>query len=494
MDSSLRIEIENLRSIKSFNFDFPIKKGISVITGENGSGKSTIMSVLATLFSKFRINDFTEIDINSDTAIKISFKDRSVEYKTKEKKLYKSKDEKLPISGFYEGSIIHGTRFRDTTLTALKAADNVNPDYLVPADDFVLSNFGYILHNNKNYYNEIFRIKKREIARDLMFLENVPYFFKHNGHHINQYHMSTGECLLMSLLHLINNTVIRRRKEFINATPYLVLIDEIELALHPSAINRLITFLEELTTRQNVAILFSSHSIEVIRRIASPNIYYLVNNNGAITTENPCYPAYVTKDLYITDGFDFLILVEDELAKYVIERIINENKLYNNRLIQVLPCGGWNQVLRMHIDIIKSKLAGPNVQILTILDGDVKEDVKGYSKSNAEYNDLPKNFLPIKSIEKYLLSNLVTDVNYAFKKEFFDKFVRLTSASETISQYQERHPRDSDGKLLLKFLINKTVDEGSVESQMRRQFCEFIFDHTDFEPLVKFITRMLAFK
>lgn len=337
MSNNLSLKIVNFKNIKTVVFNLPIERGISVLTGENGSGKSTIMGILATKFSQYQITEFSSFDFRDDTEIQLTYKDKEIKYKTVSGKLEKTVDMRIPLFGFFEGSIIHGTRFRDTTKDALKAADNVNPDYLIEADKFVVSNLGKILHNSETYYNHIYRIKKKEIAQDQLFLKNVPYFIKNNNTFINQYHMSTGECLLISLLHLLNNTIIRRSNEFKNGDPYIILIDEIEMALHPSAITRLITFLEELVESENVCILFSSHSIEVIRRINSKNIYYIEYNAGNLIIENPSFPAYVTRDLYLTDGFDFLLLVEDDLAKYVIDRIINQERLYNNRLIQVLP-------------------------------------------------------------------------------------------------------------------------------------------------------------
>ena len=55
----------------------------------------------------------------------------------------------------------------------------------------------------------------------------------------------------------------------------LILIDEIELALHPSAIMRLVDFLQKLATEYNLAIYFSSHSIELLRKIKPSNIFHL---------------------------------------------------------------------------------------------------------------------------------------------------------------------------------------------------------------------------
>lgn len=51
--------------------------------------------------------------------------------------------------------------------------------------------------------------------------------------------MSAGENMLISLLHMLNVVIVRPAK---SEDVRLILIDEIELALHPSAIMRLVDF------------------------------------------------------------------------------------------------------------------------------------------------------------------------------------------------------------------------------------------------------------
>lgn len=82
--------------------------------------------------------------------------------------------------------------------------------------------------------------------------------------------MSAGENMLISLLHMLNVVIVRPAK---SEDVRLILIDEIELALHPSAIMRLVDFLQKLATEYNLAIYFSSHSIELLRKIKPSNIF-----------------------------------------------------------------------------------------------------------------------------------------------------------------------------------------------------------------------------
>lgn len=80
--------------------------------------------------------------------------------------------------------------------------------------------------------------------------------------------MSTGENLLLSIL----NSLYIKNKERKNASKQcIIFLDEIELALHPSSLKRLVAFLEDMARQYDYAIYFSTHSIELISGIKPDN-------------------------------------------------------------------------------------------------------------------------------------------------------------------------------------------------------------------------------
>ncbi len=201
--------------------------------------------------------------------------------------------------------------------------------------------------------------------------------------------------MLISLIDFINNLV---RKG--NYKKLFFLIDEVELALHPAAIDRLQLFLDKLIkkSKTELVIYFSTHSSELIQRIPAKNIYLLENDEDVLSVLNPCYPNYAVRNLYVPNGFDFLLLVEDELTKAIVDRVINENNLSTSKLCCVLPAGGCTQMLKLHYDMVTYNTLGVGKHIISIFDGDVKDDIC----KKDEYKSLPKCFLPIPSVEKYL--------------------------------------------------------------------------------------------
>lgn len=78
--------------------------------------------------------------------------------------------------------------------------DRLSESDIIPADDFVKSNLGMILHNDNAYFKSLFILKK-DVAQKSG-LTSDPYFFKTDeGVLVSQARMSTGENLLISILH-----------------------------------------------------------------------------------------------------------------------------------------------------------------------------------------------------------------------------------------------------------------------------------------------------
>lgn len=128
-----------------------------------------------------------------------------------------------------------------------------------------------------------------------------------------------------------------------------------------------------------------------------PSELYKVNNNdGILTIEPNCYPSYLIRDLYSNVSPDFLLLVEDELSQLVVNKILSKYSLRTSKLIHCVPVGGWQNVLDLHKELYNKKVLGANTSIISILDGDIANEL------SKEQKKLPHIFLPIPSIEKFL--------------------------------------------------------------------------------------------
>ena len=108
---AIKMTIHNIKSVNDFVFEIPTQKGLYAITGENGSGKSTIMSCAATAFYKPILLSYFGYPFEGS---KIEF-----EYEGKTRRVLSAGKRwldpvgSLGITGFYEGSIVFGNRFKD---------------------------------------------------------------------------------------------------------------------------------------------------------------------------------------------------------------------------------------------------------------------------------------------------------------------------------------------------------------------------------------------
>lgn len=468
----LNVKIRNIKSIDNLEIDLPIENGLYAITGQNGSGKSTLVTCASSVFFNMKMNAYFG-KTNQDASIDFQLNGSTRSWKKTNNGGWERRSEgTMDIKGFYEGSIIFGNRFRNTSYRLLKELDKIQDDQLTIADEFIRTNLGKILHNDINYYEKLFKVSSKDRDREFEFRGDI-FFYEKNGRRVSQFHMSTGENLLVNVL---NSLHLRNNDRASLTKPCLMFLDEIELALHPSSLKRLVEFLREMSNEYNYAIYFSTHSIELIGSIKPENIFFLqrhADNSAEII--NPCYPAYATRILYDHSGYDHVFLVEDDLAKEIINKILRKNKLLDSKLIHILPCGGYTNVIDLAKDVVNSNLLGKVASVSIILDGDVKSEAEKYIQKNHIKNNIPLSYLPIESLEKYLKQKLFHKVDQKLFRTLNDYIFHQVSLSDIIKKYRrEIDPsKDNNGKKLFERIIN----EIELRKKSRNDLIEIIVDH-----------------
>lgn len=132
----------------------------------------------------------------------------------------------------------------------------------------------------------------------------------------------------------------------------LVLIDELELATHPRAQTQLFTYLNKFSTEKNLTIIFSTHSVSLIKGTNRKQVIFLDNTGGIVRSIKGCYPTYTLG--HISSGEevapDCIVYVEDDSGKKCINAML---ELYRQQTqLNVLlpttitvPLGGFRQIL-----------------------------------------------------------------------------------------------------------------------------------------------------
>ena len=456
MKMNLVMNIKNIKGIEKFKFSFPLDKGIYAITGENGSGKSTLISCASTVFYQMPMYEHFGRPNNASIEFEINSATRSWHYNGK-KWEQENSEKKMKINGFYEGSIIFGNRFKDTKISVINLLDSFSEEDTYPARKFVIDNLGLILHNDVNYYKELF-VAKKTVA-DKNGLSRATYFYRtKKGEFVSQPRMSTGENLLLSILNSLE-ILRKKRLEHNDGRPCIVFLDEIELALHSSALRRLILFLKEVAEETNLSIFFSTHSLELLREIKAQNIFYLTKTlEDSITVTNPCYPAYATRNLYGDDGYgnDLVILVEDDLAKMIIEKIMISKNIAQNIRFKILPTGGWTNTITMAFDVTSLNLLIRGTKLAVILDRDIKDSVPKFVSNNKQYSGIRIDYLPISSLEKYLKLHLVDKTDNQLFRYLDTYLFQKRPLTEIIREYKRGSKgEDSDGKSFYGVLLDE---------------------------------------
>ena len=160
----------------------------------------------------------------------------------------------------------------------------------------------------------------------------------------------------------------------------LVLIDEIELALHPRVQYNFLNFLKNLAQAKNLTVIISTHSSSLIK--AAPNLIYIERQaNGDIAIEYDCYPAIALQNIAIQEEIlpDFAFFVEDEFAKYLLEAMLDfyfRNVNVSRRpIIKTLPVGGYKETIKLTRNS-QGYLMPFNTTALCFLDLDVQVSIQ----------------------------------------------------------------------------------------------------------------------
>lgn len=485
----MRMNIHKIKCIDELTIDLPIERGLYAITGQNGSGKSTIAACASSVFFSFPMKQYfgkTEDDASISFKLGDSFRFWT---KTNGSWQRKSSGPDMNIKGFYEGSLIFGNRFKDMSYENLYSLDSIDQDKLIMADDFIRKNLGMILQGDEEFYEKLWQVSNHYEK-----FKGTIFFYEKQGKRISQFHMSTGENLLISIL---NSLLIRNNDRASLSKPCIIFLDEIELALHPSSLKRLVHFLKDISNEYNYAIYFSTHSIELISNISPSNIYFIErHSDNTIELINPCYPAYATRILYDHSGYDKVILVEDDLAKAIIDRLLRKECLLNNRLVHVLPCGGYSNVINLANDVVTYNLLSKKSSISIILDRDVKDKVSQYMVNKNINNNIPLNFLPIESLEKFLRSKLFMSVDKGLYRKLNDYIFMQRSLSDIIDEYKVKYNPSSDnnGKVLFGLLETEMKKRRVARENLVSIIVDYLFENNSIElqNLISFLRERMT--
>ncbi len=474
-DVNMKIKIQNLKNISKLDFDLPFS-GLWLLTGANGSGKTSLLTALYRIGNGRAFQDHfkttpgqNKLDTFQDTKITYEFNGRSVTYSYGGHR-WRPKPSK-------NSDVLNEAPYKDIVFISANASRvEPHPNEIKPSNTKAVANsittfMVDILENNKWHDLVCVNTQRGRGSRAYLILD-------HAGKSKNYYsekNFSLGEFCVLKLAQKICEVPCNS----------MILIDEIEMALHPLVQVNLLNKLKKIAKEKNLTIIFSTHSSTLIKHVERSNVIFLKNDNGAIKVKQNVFPAEVLNELAFDEelNYDFLLFVEDEEAKLLLTELCSLYEKNNPErfLYRIIPAGGYSQVIGMLKN--STGIFPKHVKRFAFLDLDVKEELPNLQgNANDPYNKVKKNvkFLPITpelGVIEMLESDRDANRDAALNLKIDGTDVKLKNLmkSEEYTEITNEKPREAAKKKLSVIVEGASrlcgADETKIRSSIYLKFC-----------------------
>lgn len=373
----MKIEIKDLKGIRQLKFEVP-ESGLWLLTGVNGSGKTSLLASLYRIGYGRAFQDYFKTTSGQDRID--SFANTEIIYRIDgETVTYAYGGTRWRPRPSKNSTIINNSPFEEVVFVGVDAAriepfpDEIEARYIRDVPNEIRSSLVEILRDNK--WNNLKYVNTRRGRGSVAYLimrrrarRPVSYYSEKN--------FSLGELCVLKMAKILHGAVENS----------LVLIDEIEMALHPQAQVRLLRKLKQIADEKNLTVIFSTHSSTLIKYVDRKKII-LLRDNGQQRFEatRDVFPAEVLGELAFEEEMnaDFVLLVEDDQAKLLLEQLCALYMQSQNRQppsYSILPIGGYRQVMEF---LEKSFQLIPNyVGRCAFLDEDVRDSLDEARRRN----------------------------------------------------------------------------------------------------------------
>jgi ABC-type lipoprotein export system ATPase subunit len=450
-----KITINNLRHISSLEFVIP-RQGVWLLTGSNGTGKTSLLGCLRRIGFK---NAFpTHFPASRLSEQLDSCEGASIQYETPGGTVtYTYRTERwVPLPK--ANSAVLDTLSYPSVVYIAANADRIEPN----KDDFSPRKVRAARADIIAAANQIFCTRKFDALKTInvrkgvgnsAFLIELPSIGKQKKHYFSEKNLSLGELCILKLLRMLADC----------PRGSLVLIDELELALHPTAQTELLKYLEQIADAKNLTVIVSTHSATLIKQASRKQILFLQSGeDGKVSCAENCFPSFVLGALAYREeaASDVVIYVEDEAARVVVEELARRFIADQFRdaamlpSVNAIPVGGFVNVIRF---FVRQKPLLPAVtRAYVMLDADaeplldiaqVEDIVRIYRSERAFISFLP--FTPEVGLVQFLVAQRV-----AVLTKLRQLFMMNTLALRTVDLAHAPAPGVANERDLCKTLVN----------------------------------------
>mgnify|MGYP005774777645 CR=1 FL=1 len=386
-----KVTIENTKGIRYLEFALPEQKGVYLIVGANGTGKTTLLVCLDRICNQ---NGFARGFSTSKTfGVVDQYKDAKIKYEIDTPAmclLFRKKTARWAVAPKGKSNLL--SNFGYASSVFIKADSNriSIPEAEIRAGQFEPANI-----NIKRSLNELFETTKFNKLKRLKNANGrgkpATYFYviqESDNSYYSEKRFSTGELALLRLVEQLASIPENS----------LVLLDEAELALHPRIQKRLLDYLNQIALEKKLTILISTHSITMIKATDKQHIFLLEDNHqGRYNVINPCYPAKAIGCVDFIENaiYDAVFFVEDEMARLLLKKMIKKcceaDQRFHTITNCIIPVGGYEQTAQLAINT-RSQLLGQSF-VYAVWDNDVFTDVLPHNERIKDFYDTHRDII-----------------------------------------------------------------------------------------------------
>ena len=488
-----KIHIENLKGINQLSFQVPSSYGAYLLVGENGIGKTTLLTCLARICNARAFADgfatssaFKAIDQYEGSSIAYEVDDNRIVFHRKSKRWVPSpkRNAQSRLSAFgFDGLIFISATSKRIDATA----EEIRRGNYEDANPHLRDNLNRIFETDR--FNDLSILK---ISNGRGKPATKIYVMRTSTGTYSEKRFSTGELAIIRLFEYIEEA---------NADA-LILIDEAEMALHPRIQRNLYKFLYDISLSKQLFIFLSTHSAVMIQMAKKESIYLLEDmGERNVSVVNPCYPAKAIGCVdYVEMGsFDSIFFVEDDVAavllKQMIKRYIEIKDEHITLNYAITPVGGFYETARMAVNT-KEKLFS-NLDVFAVVDEDAFDDLESKPKFRellqSEHRHLihSLNCTPevwyIKCLEQ-----CTTPLANEIRGEFRLDIHRLTVSEEYTALVHAGQNERKTAKAKKEFIIDKIVANTELNnSTAEKELVQLLVKHMDTGVLMRTIAPMI---
>lgn len=365
---AIKLIIKDLKHIQRLEFDVP-GEGAYLLTGSNGSGKTSLLTCLSRLRNSgafqrgFRSSVHKSLDSYRGASVEYQINGSSVTYQYGEERwapIPRNNSHLLAQCGYPEVIYIAADADR-----VEPKKEEFAPARVRPTGQELQDAMNSIFSTTR--FSELCYINLHRGGQSKAYLIRQPRPGK-TTLYFSERSFSLGELcvlkLLLSLKNIANNS--------------LVLIDELELAVHPRAQTKLFQHLVQFAAQKHLTIIFSTHSVSLIKSTDRRNVLFLQNDSGNVNCIKGCYPTFALGQITAGEEIapDTVIYVEDDSAKKCVDSMLQmyrrQVQMVQQPSVAVAALGGFSEILRF-LDRAPQMLP-PATRTTALLDRDVKDE------------------------------------------------------------------------------------------------------------------------